>query len=374
MLVQQVTFLFKRKQALICQLTLINTPLSYHLHTTCPHHKKRKTLIESVKNKFLDPADKNKRPSDLEIKQKDLPQNTPTLKERVNRDVEHKFYQADEKSGYHNLRKHPESFATEVIEAMKKDLKTNPKETFVDSFKTVANECKKFANETISNNKPSETLDKLPQKGDRLTQWEFTKEEDLEEWILTVDSEWGEGYSAAQLDLSGTGHAVFKGNLSTRVPADGRTQNAGYANICSVTKRKSFARVEFLDWMYYTHLTMNVRGDGRKYMINLHVYRDYDVTWNDRWHFPLYTRGGPYWQYVKIPWSKFYLGNRGYIQDRQDPVPLWLSTGMSITLADQITGPFQLEIKDIGVHCDPGHDLEEFAYEKYKIPSFWAGF
>merc|ERR1719222_378580 len=88
---------------------------------------------------------------------------------------------------------------------------------------------------------------------------------------------------------------------------------------------------------------MNIRGDGRKYMINLKVKRDFDILWNDRWHYPLYTRGGPYWQYVKIPWSKFFLGSRGRIQDRQSwflwrpgssacPSPSWTATPGPSTL------------------------------------------
>jgi hypothetical protein len=47
---------------------------------------------------------------------------------------------------------------------------------------------------------------------------------------------------------------------------------------------------------------------------------------------------------------------------------------MSITLMDGTSGPFRLEVKDIGLHRDDGADDEEFAYEMYKIPDFWAGF
>ena len=70
------------------------------------------------------------------------------------------------------------------------------------------------------------------------------------------------------------------------MPADGRIQNAGYVNISSVPKTSAFAQVgacavtkftklaqeKLMDhWVEYTHLTMNIRGDGRKYMINLKV-------------------------------------------------------------------------------------------------------
>ena len=59
-------------------------------------------------------------------------------------------------------------------------------------------------------------------------------------------------------------------------------------------------QVDFFDWSPYTHLTMKVRGDGRSYNVNLHTYTDIDITWHDLWQFPLYTRGGPYWQTVKV--------------------------------------------------------------------------
>ena len=39
----------------------------------------------------------------------------------------------------------------------------------------------------------------------------------MEEWILTKDSDWGEGYSAAEFSLSPLGHAVWRGELSSRL-------------------------------------------------------------------------------------------------------------------------------------------------------------
>jgi len=319
-------------------------------------------------------GDLNKKPSALEIKQKDLPTNTPNLGERLNRDVYNLFHQADEKHGYHNLKKHPDNFGKEVVEDMKEKLNTNPKQAFKESFKTLSNEIKMFANELKAFD-IHDDIDALPGPGGRRKQWGFQTEEELNQWILTKDSDWGEGYSAAQMELNPLGHAVLRGDLSTRVPADGRTQNAGYVNISSVKKMKSFAReVVMEDWDYFSHITMNVRGDGRKYMLNLQVKRDFDILWNDRWHYPLYTRGGPYWQYVKIPWSKFYMGSRGSLQDKQFKVPLACGVqGMSVTLMDQISGPFQLEIKDISLHNDHSDDDEDFAYEMYKVPNFWAG-
>lgn len=376
-MVQRFSSLVQSTQPRLCfhgdLITTQRHRLGPNLHTSCVNMKKKKQE-GGFRKIFVKEEDLNKRPSDLEIKAKDLPLNTPTLGERINRDVYRLFHQPTEKQGYHNIRKHPDSMKDELIEYMKKDFKADPKESIRKSFKKFSVEVSKFVDETRKANMPSETVDLLPRPGDRRTQWDFTQPDATNEWILTKDSDWGEGYSHADLTMGGGGHAVFSGNLSTRVPADGRTQAAGYANICSQVKRKSFARVEFLDWQYFTHLTMNIRGDGRKYMLNLHVYREFDLTWGDRWHYPLYTRGGPYWQYVKIPWSKFFLGSRGTLQDKQGPVPLHLATGVSITLQDMTNGPFQLEIKDIGYHFDdnPDHD-DTFVYEEYKTPLFWHG-
>ena len=85
----------------------------FSLSQVCCKKPKKKTIKEELKSKYrnlvVPEEDLNKRPSDLEIKQKELPENTPTLGERLNRDVYRLFHQADEKHGYHNLRKYPDS-------------------------------------------------------------------------------------------------------------------------------------------------------------------------------------------------------------------------------------------------------------------------
>jgi len=338
----------------------------------------RENLRKKYRNILVKREDLNKRPSDLEIAKKELPENTPTLGERLDRDVYNMFHVQDEKQGYRSHRKPGMSLQQEVKQQIEHDIKTRPWQAFKENFQVVREEIKKFDKEVRDTVKAphANIADWYPHPGERKNEWSFSGEDDLKQWVLTADSDWGEGYSAAQFETHPLGHCVLKGELSTRVPADGRIQNAGYVNISSVPKTSAFAQEKLMDhWVEYTHLTMNIRGDGRKYMINLKVKRDFDILWNDRWHYPLYTRGGPYWQYVKIPWSKFFLGSRGRIQDRQSLIPLEAGVvGMSISLMDGNTGPFHFEIKDIGLHNDPTADDEEFAYEMYKLPDFWAGF
>lgn len=117
----------------------------------------------------------------------------------------------------------------------------------------------------------------------------------------------------------------------------------------------------------YNTLVMKVRGDGRSYLINLNTEGYFDLMWDDAYHYALYTRGGPHWQNVRIPFSKFFRSSKGRIQDRQCPIPLNEVThiGFSVSAKGQSDGPFNLEIAYIGLEFDPSNQ-EEFAYEMYK--------
>ena len=58
-------------------------------------------LVSGFRDKFLKEEDYHKRPSDLEIKKKGLPSNTPTLIQKAKRDKSTNFFVTDRKSGYH---------------------------------------------------------------------------------------------------------------------------------------------------------------------------------------------------------------------------------------------------------------------------------
>ncbi|XP_076045279.1 complex I intermediate-associated protein 30 [Oratosquilla oratoria] len=208
--------------------------------------------------------------------------------------------------------------------------------------------------------------------GDMDKVWVFDKKEALDKWIVTCDSTHAEGFSTASLETSPAGHAVFSGTLSTRVPKDGKIKKAGYCNMRSLQPRKSFKREVYLDWSLYSHIELKVRGDGRNYLINISTSGYFDVTWNDMYSYVLYTRGGPYWQTSRIPFSKFFLSSKGRVQDKQFPIPLSRVVTLGISAGDGIDAPFQLEIDYIGLYCDPIH-MERFAYEMYRVPRFMVG-
>lgn len=137
--------------------------------------------------------------------------------------------------------------------------------------------------------------------------WSFKQEEDFKKWVVTTDSDHLEGESRATFELSKGGHGLFHGELSDKVPLDGRIKRAGYCNIKSMRVRKSFKRETYYEWSQYNILRMRVRGDGRSYLINIASEGEYDILWNDVYHYVLYTRGGPYWQDVRVRWTRFIL-------------------------------------------------------------------
>lgn len=204
------------------------------------------------------------------------------------------------------------------------------------------------------------------QHGDYEIVWKFDSKPAVDNWVVTADQDHNEGHSNAEFVLGANCRGVFRGHLDVDVPKDGVIKNAGYCNIRSPINRISFQRERPYEWDMFTHLLMRVRGDGRTYQVVLNMSRHYDLQWNDQYSYGLFTRGGPYWQIAKIPFSKFYLSSKGRIQDKQEAIQLNSIASLGITVADANPGSFQLELDYIGLIYDSTH-TETFEYEMYPV-------
>ena len=120
--------------------------------------------VFGFKDKFVMEKDWNKRPSDVEIRKKGLPQNTPTLAERIRRDTGSQFLEQDKKSGYH---KGETGGLRDYI-----DPNMTTKEMVAEGFKELKEQIVKWKSEQTR-----EDFDKLPDFGELRTEWTFDTEE-----------------------------------------------------------------------------------------------------------------------------------------------------------------------------------------------------
>ena len=145
----------------------------------------------------------------------------------------------------------------------------------------------------------------------------------------------------------------------------------GFANMSSVTRFKSFKRETRIDLKQYTHFLVRARGDGRSYMLVLNTPDYHTLTFTYMHSYPLFTRGGPYWQLAKIPFSKFFHVTHSRVSDRQFRFVPDRVKNIGVTCMDGVPGPFHLELDFIGVVKD-NEFKEDIAYETYRIPKYVA--
>lgn len=230
-------------------------------------------------------------------------------------------------------------------------------------YYTYKNECKLFIHESFQNYSiyPQQLIE---DEVDIV--WKFDgSQKSLDQWIVNSDSDYKHGYSNAKLELSSHGYGIFHGTLNTTPVKDGKTTDSGYCNITTIPKFKSFHRVDKYDWTKYNEIVLRVKGDGRTYMLNILQKSQLEYN-NFIYHYFMYTRGGPHWQIVRIPFSKFVICKNGQISENQYPLLANIITNFGITIADKISGPFKLEIDYIGV-CYNTNISENFAYELYDV-------
>ncbi|TKR61231.1 hypothetical protein L596_028371 [Steinernema carpocapsae] len=200
-------------------------------------------------------------------------------------------------------------------------------------------------------------------------EYRFDSDEAMKLWHTGCDKDWNEGYSQMELLRTDKNTAIFKGAITGALIKDGKVERAGWAAM-KTEDRKSLNRKKHMDrWASFSHFLIKCRGDGRSYKLMLYTPGGIDVTWGDSYAYPLHTHGGPYWQYEKIPFSRFLHTVGGRIQDAQCRVNPYKISSVGIVIMDRIEGDFQLEIDFIGVCNDRSHQ-EDFAYETYTLPIF----
>eukprot|EP00080_Pristionchus_pacificus_P021187 PDM81207.1 nuaf-1 [Pristionchus pacificus] len=252
------------------------------------------------------------------------------------------------------------------------DREHDVKEVVKDGPAIMKRELKKLGKEIASIKGSVEKTDIIETLGglkddEARADFRFRTKEELALWHTGCDSDWKEGFSSVKFTPTDRGTAVFSGNISSAIMKDGRIERAGWASI-KLEDKAAFNRRKYLaHWHNYSHLMIKCRGDGRSYKVMLHSPLALDMTWGDSYSYPLHTHGGPYWQYERIPFSKFFHTVAGRIQDRQQSVSLTDVSSVSIVLMDRIDGPFAFEIDWIGVVHDRSH-IEETAYETYTLP------
>lgn len=161
--------------------------------------------------------------------------------------------------------------------------------------------------------------------------WEFKGPESLKQWIVSSDLEIG-GKSEVSLKMGKNGQTCFlSGKLDSTPPRDGETRYSGYCTMRSKQPQvslwthaltfkmqmfvhKNWSKIEhkssvpqrFLnkknhyDWSSFNTLHLRVRGDGRPWMINIAPETYFSHQKDDIYCYFMYTRGGPYWQEVKV--------------------------------------------------------------------------
>lgn len=197
----------------------------------------------------------------------------------------------------------------------------------------------------------------------------FDTNEAIRRWKPVSDSDSLNGFSTSSFVKSPNGHGLFKGVLDTRLPNDGLTMYSGFAAVVGPGKQPDSPLMglgTYWNWTGYNCLEIKYRGDGRKYAIVINTASwDNDLQYYDAHSFPLYTRGGPYWETFRVPFSRFIFNYKGLIQDEQGGLPYFRVKFVALTIQDKIDGPFSLEVDYIGLRHETRPFYEISPYEEY---------
>ncbi|KAF9975925.1 hypothetical protein BGZ73_000214 [Actinomortierella ambigua] len=168
-------------------------------------------------------------------------------------------------------------------------------------------------------------------------------QEDLKGWLVGCDRDIG-GFSDAHLEITKEGKGRFYGNLSLDLPTNEGVEKSGYAGIRTRTRPGSMFGTPVWDTVLYEYLQLKVKGDNRKYFVNIQTD---GVVSTDLYQHRLFLKTPGEWEKVLIPFKEFILTNQGFVQEDQIEMFRERVKNVGISIIDRTPGPFELQIESI---------------------------
>lgn len=182
-------------------------------------------------------------------------------------------------------------------------------------------------------------------------------EESLAKIMTRCDAEMG-GYSTVHFNIDPeTKAGNFHGYLNLDLPKDNpEITRSGYAMFRTKDQKESWLSGDsYWDWSEYSSLVLRVKGDRRKYLVNLQANTPL-VT--DLFQHRLFLHHPGEWETVVIPLNDFVMTNWGVIQDGSELNKSEVKT-VGIGLLDKQYGPYSLSVDWIKVMT--GAEVEKVA-------------
>ncbi|KAF8981950.1 hypothetical protein BGZ46_002050 [Entomortierella lignicola] len=168
-------------------------------------------------------------------------------------------------------------------------------------------------------------------------------QEDLKGWLVGCDKDIG-GFSEAHLEITKNGTGRFYGQLSLDLPENESVEKSGYAGIRTKTRPGSIFGTPVWDTSLFEYLSLRVKGDERKYFVNLQTD---GVVPTDLYQHRLFLKTPGEWETILIPFKDFILTNQGFIQEDQIEMFRERVKNVGVSIIDRKSGPFELEIDSI---------------------------
>ncbi|KAF9435373.1 hypothetical protein BGZ76_006413 [Entomortierella beljakovae] len=183
-------------------------------------------------------------------------------------------------------------------------------------------------------------------------------QDDLKNWLVGCDKDIG-GFSEAHLDVTKNNTGRFHGHLSLDLPENEGVEKSGYAGIMTKTKPSSAFGTAVWDTCLYEYLSLKVKGDNRKYFVNI---KTDGLVPTDLYQQRLFLKTPGEWETVLIPFKDFILTNQGFIQEEQIEMFREKVRNVGVSIIDRQSGPFELEIESISavnVGPDPNEPKDQ---------------